>query len=179
MMRAHTVLTDLEKGRPMPRVIVALLGFFLFAFVPAVATAQATSMANGYYFGNWKLNNAKSKRLSGPYSGESSMIIKDVGGGFYFSTVIQPGEKGQTSITRYLGKFDDVEYPMSQLNAAVPATVSNALKEPFVTTFIVRNGGKISSYGIRHMSKDGNTLIVEMSDPQRKPTTTLWWERAK
>lgn len=161
----------------MRRVTITLLGLSILALTPAMASAQ--SMAEGYYFGTWKLNNTKSKRAGASYKGDSWMIIEDQGCGLYFSTVKQPGDNGQESVTQYVGKFDGKDYPMSQLRASAPATVSNSLKEPYFTTFIVKTNGKVTTLGTRKMSKDGKTLVVEMTDPQGKPHTLLWWERAK
>ncbi len=136
--------------------------FRLSALVLALAVVPilAQTPTDKVYFGNWTLNLAQSTYSPGPPPKSSTRTHEDRGNGLIRVTTQGVNAQGNPTYSQYTYRLDGKEYPIVIKGSESVSTVALKGVDAFTATFTNRQDGKVTSTGIRTVSKGGGTMTI-------------------
>ena len=148
-------------------------GLLLSGFGVGAAQAQSAGATDKGYFGDWKMNPAKSSASANapPQNKSGTRHHEDLGNGFMLIQLKNVNANGESTFTSYVLKADGKQYPSAAQKQTAPATVSFTIVDPYTTTFQFYNDGKPGQSGTRTTSIDGKTMTLDTKNTNAQGQT--------
>ena len=138
---------------PFRRLALALA--LTLSVVPGLA--QTTDQA---YFGTWTLNVEKSTYSPGPPPKSSTRTHEDRGNGLLRVTTQGVNAQGNPTFSQYTYRLDGKDYPIAVKGSESVSTVALTGVDALTATFTTKQDGKVTTTGLRTVSKDGRTMTI-------------------
>ncbi len=114
-------------------------------------------------FGTWNLNLDNSTFAPGSKPRSDTRIYEDRGGGVIMSKHTTVDQQGRETLTIYVAKFDDKEYPVITKGSSAFSFITFHRIDDHSESFVLTRDGKVAVRGTTSISKDGKTLTMMLN----------------